>query len=198
MPIIPDLILGSGSLLQHISRVKYRGQPLYFGNAALNRYDDPDKVYGVLYLAFDINTALMESMFHKHKWHRRVGRSVSLKEVNSRLVRAVGVLNDIRLANLNAPDTMARVFGLNLGQISSRNYRYTHSISRCVYQDVDSVGNPRFDGILYPSRNNYPGNCVALFDRAEKKIEVSADIDLPNHCGWSSFVAANALAILKP
>nr|WP_280515205.1 hypothetical protein [Xanthomonas sp. D-99] len=41
-------------------------------------------------MAFDINTALMESMFHKHKWHRRAGRSVSLTEVNSRLVRAVG------------------------------------------------------------------------------------------------------------
>ncbi|WP_317851846.1 RES family NAD+ phosphorylase [Xanthomonas citri] len=169
MSIIPDLILNSGTLLQHISRVNYRGQPLYFGNAALNRYDDPNKVYGVLYLAFDINTALMESMFHKHKWHRRVGRSVSLTEVNSRLVRAVGVLSGIRLANLNAPDTIARVFGLNLGQISSRNYRHTHSISTRVYQDLDSFGNPRFDGILYPSRNNYPGNCVALFNRAVKK-----------------------------
>lgn len=43
--------LAAGELLQHVSRVAYRGQRLHFGSDATNRYVAPDGRYGVLYLA---------------------------------------------------------------------------------------------------------------------------------------------------
>ena len=42
--------LAAGELLQHVSRVAYRGQRLHFGSDGTNRYDAPDGRYGVLYL----------------------------------------------------------------------------------------------------------------------------------------------------
>ena len=46
----------------------------------------------------------------------------------------------------------------------------------------------RFDGLLAPSRNNYPEPCVALFDRARHKVKVIDDIDLVDHVDWPRFV----------
>lgn len=64
----PVFTVAAGELLQHVSRVAYRGEPLHYGRDGANRYDDPGRVYGVLYLGCDLPTALMESVFHKHQW----------------------------------------------------------------------------------------------------------------------------------
>nr|WP_285427208.1 RES family NAD+ phosphorylase [Rahnella sp. CG8] len=187
---MPTFRIDAGQLLQHVSRITYRGSPLYYGRDGTNRYDDPAKTYGVLYLGRDLPTALMESMFHKHQWLAATKRSVALKEVRSRLVRAVGVDEELRLADLTAPNVMAGYFGLNLEQLSSRNYTHTQGVSARVHKlsggDDDA---PLFDGVLYPSRNNYPSASIALFDRAREKIRVSADIELVDHVDWPEFVA---------
>jgi hypothetical protein len=47
---------------------------------------------------------------------------------------------------------------------------------------------PLFDGVLYPSRNNYPAPSIALFERAREKVVVVGDIDLPDHVDWPAFV----------
>lgn len=62
---LPSFLIDAGELLQHVSRVVYRGSPLYYGRSRTNRYDDPTRAYGVLYLGRDLPTALMESVFHK-------------------------------------------------------------------------------------------------------------------------------------
>ena len=62
-PSLPSRVVEAGELLQHISRIEYAASPLYFGRAATNRYDDANRAYVVLYLSFDLSTALMESVF---------------------------------------------------------------------------------------------------------------------------------------
>jgi hypothetical protein len=56
----------------------------------------------VLYLGRDLPIALMESVFHNHQWLADTKRSIALKEVQGRLVGAVGVPDDVRLADLTA------------------------------------------------------------------------------------------------
>ena len=46
---LPSFLIDAGELLQHVSRVVYRGSPLYYGRSSTNRYDDPAQAYGVLY-----------------------------------------------------------------------------------------------------------------------------------------------------
>ena len=185
---LSSLSIDAGELLQHVSRVTYRNSPLYYGRDGTNRYDDPARAYGVLYLGQDLSTALMESVFHKHHWIADTKRSIALKEVQSRMVRAVGVLDGLRLADLTTDRVMAGFFGLNLEQLASRDYTHTQQVSAQVHAMREGDG-PLFDGILYPSRNNYPAASIALFDRASKKVKVFADIDLVDHVDWSRFVA---------
>lgn len=185
---LPTLRIDPCELLQHVSRVAYRGEPLYYGRDGTNRYDSPAKDYGVLYLGRDLPTALMESVFHKHQWDRDTKRSIALAEVQSRLVRAVGVVGDLRLVDLTAEGVMAGYFGLTLEQLASRDYTHTQQVSARVHAMVDADGVPLFDGVFYPSRNNYPSASIALFERAQGKVKVVDDIDLSEHVDWPDFV----------
>lgn len=192
---LPLFRLEAGELLQHVSRVMYRGTPLHFGCTGANRYDSPAREYGVLYLGMDLPTALMESVFHKHDWAQDEQRTIALAEVLSRLVRVVGIVEHLVLADLTATGVMAGYFGLNLEQLSGRDYVHTQDVSAQVHvmRDADDV--PRFDGVLYPSRNNYPGRAVALFDRARTKVEPIVDIELADHVDWPEFVRAYRVGI---
>ena len=120
---LPSFAIKAGELLQHVSRVAYRGDPLYYGCDGTNRYDDLDRSYGVLYLGRDLHTALMESVFHKHQWLTDGKRSIALKEVRSRMVRAVGVLDELRLADITARGVMAGYFGHESGAIGQPRLR---------------------------------------------------------------------------
>lgn len=192
---LPSLAIDAGELLQHVSRVVYRDKPLYYGRDGTNRYDAPGRNYGVLYLGRNLPTALMESVFHKHQWDRDTRRSIAHAEVQSRLVRAVGVLEELHLADLTAEGVMAGYFGLNLEQLASRDYTCTQQVSNQVHALRGSDGLPRFDGVLYPSRNNYPAASIALFERARTRIKVIEDIDLVDHVEWPDFVANYRIGI---
>lgn len=186
---LPSHRIDAGTLLQHVSRIVYRGQSLYYGRDGTNRYDAPVRDYGVLYLGRDLPTALMESVFHKHQWDKDSKRSIALAEVRSRLVRAVGVLEDLHLADLTAEGVMAGYFGLNLELLASRGYAHTQQVSGQVHVMRGNDDVPLFDGVLYPSRNNYPATSIALFERAGKKVKVIEDIDLSDHADWPRFIA---------
>jgi hypothetical protein len=153
--------------------------PLYFGRGR-NRYDDPAGQFGVLYAAFDLPTALMESVFHDHQWHRDT-RSIRQSDLSQALVRDIVVADPLTILDLTAPNTMSAVYGLNLGQLASRDYSHTRKIAASAHTDM------RIDGILYPSRNNFPATCVALFDRSARHIEPVADIALEQHLHWKYF-----------
>ncbi|XAH21958.1 RES family NAD+ phosphorylase [Xylophilus sp. GW821-FHT01B05] len=192
---LPTFLIDAGELLQHVSRVVYRGSSLYYGRSGTNRYDDPARDYGVLYLGRDLPTALMESVFHRHQWLEETKRSIALKEVSARMVRAVGVMDDVFLADLTAPGVMAGYFGLNLEQLASRDYTNTQQVSAQVHAMRRNDGQPLFDGVLYPSRNNYPAKSIALFERAGAKISVVEDIDLVDHVDWPQFVATYRIGV---
>jgi hypothetical protein len=191
---IPVHTVAAGTVLQHVGRLTYLGTQLYFSRNKECRYDDPLKVYGVLYLGFDLNTSIMESVFHKHQWSRGA-RTISTAEVSKRMVRFVGVKKKLRLAHITAPGIMAPVLGLNLSQLLSRRYGHTQRLSAHVHRNLDSNGK-EYDGILYPSRNNYPADCIALFSRAASKIVLQRDIELVHHRHWPSFVVQHKVKIV--
>lgn len=195
-PDVPARIIPAGELFQHVSRAAYRGSPLHFGRSGAHRYDDPAHAYGTLYAGFDLATALMESVFHQHRWSRRAKRTITRTEVFSRMVRAIGVLEPLSLADLTARDVMASQFGLNLAQLASRRYVHTQRIAALLHEFAEPGGAHRFDGVLYPSRNNHPAACAALFDRAAAKLSLIDDIALRDHVDWPSFLARYQVFVL--
>lgn len=195
-PDVPARIIPAGELLQHVSRTTYRGSPLHFGCAGAHRYDDPARLYGTLYAGFDLATALMESVFHQHRWSGRAKRVITRTEVFSRMVRAIGVLEPLSLADLAAPGVMASQLGLNLSQLVDRRYIHTQRVSASLHARIGPGGTSQFDGVLYPSRNNHPALCAVLFDRAAAKVAVVEDIALPDHIDWPSFISAYKIVVL--
>ena len=177
--LLPTTTIAHGTSLLHVSRIAYAGSALYFGCAG-NRYDDPAGQYGVLYAAFDLPTALMESAFHGHRWYR-APHLMTQHELSQRLVRDLAVFDPLTVLDLNAPGLMAGQLGLNPNQLTSRDYRHTQRIGNQAYAQAG------IDGILYPSRNNYPGLCLALFDRCAPKLGLVADIALDRHLHWPHF-----------
>jgi hypothetical protein len=120
----------------------------------------------MLYVGFDLSTALLKSVFHKRQWHRRSKRTVSAAEVDARMVSAVGVLDDLTPADLTATGVMATQFGLNLSQLASRRYGHAQRIAKAVHELVNAAGAPRFDGLLSlrattVRRNALPGRSVS-------------------------------------
>ena len=111
------------------------------------------------------------------------------------MVRAVGVMVDVLLADLTAPGVMAGYFGLNLEQLASRDYTHTQQVSAQVHAMLGDDGQVLFDGVLYPSRNNYPAKSIALFERASAKVSVIEDIDLVDHVDWPRFVATYRIGV---
>jgi hypothetical protein len=192
---IPLKTIAAGTVLQHVSRMIYEGTSLHFNRDKVSRYDDPMQVYGVLYLGFDLNTAVMESVFHKHRWSRGA-RTLSTDEVARRMVRIIGIKQELRLAHITAEGIMAPVLGLNLSQLISLRYGHTQRLSANVHRHMDADGQ-QYDGVFYPSRNNYPANCIALFDRAAAKIVVQRDIALARHRDWPDFVEQHNLRIVR-
>lgn len=195
-PDVPARIIPAGELLQHVSRGSYLGTALHFGRSGGNRYDDPTRQFGTLYVGFDLATALMESVFRQHRWNHRAKRVITRTEVYALIVRAIGVLEPLSLADLTAPGVMASQFGLNLAQLAGRRYVHTQRIAGLLHELVEPDGAHRFDGVLYPSRNNHPAPCAALFDRASAKLSLIDDIALRDHVDWPGFLSKYRVVVL--
>jgi hypothetical protein len=197
LPALPhEAAFPAGAILQHASRECYRGQALYFGRDGVHRYDDPARGYGVLYAAFNLATALLESAFHAHR-RGRIGarRKLTWSEVKSRMLRIVELRAELVLCDLASEGAAASAFGLNAMQLATRRYASTRALSARIACLKTADGAP-FDGILYPSRNNPGARCVALFDRAAVHLRVADDLRLDEHRDWPRFVADFDLAIL--
>lgn len=174
--------IAAGTTLQHCGRIQYRGQALHFGHDPRNRYDDPDGRFGALYLAWDLETALLESVFHDHSWDQEASRIITGAELSSRIVRLVRVRDPLRLASLIEPG-VARIFGLNGADLSARPPVKTQKVAAALHDDPDLD----IDGICYPSRMNPGSACVALYPRAAGKVALIGDIELARHADWTVF-----------
>lgn len=195
--IPPGTAFAPGTLFHNVSWEEHRGKALFFGKNADHRYDDPLKQFGVLYVAPKLSSALMESVFHKHQWFRESRpRSISRTMLEKRMVRMIGVVDPIVVADLTQDDVMAACLGVDLETLVCRDYGYTQGLSRSIHQLVDDDGQPLFDGIRYPSRNDYPAGCIALFDRTTGRVHVETDIALARHADWPPFVAKHEVAIV--
>src|SRR3546814_20119738 len=110
----------------------------------------------------------MESVFHKHQWLEDTKRSIALKEVQARMVRAVGVLDDVLLADLTAPGVMAGHFGLNLSQLARPADTHTQQMSAQVPTMPGNPPQTQCAGGIYTQRDNHhPTTNTTLEDAAD-------------------------------
>ena len=132
-------------------------EPLHFGATEYNRFDDPNRLFGVCYLAKTLEGAFAETF---------------LRTVNSRMIfqeflqkRSLSVfvaVAPLRLSSLHGP-------GLSRVGATSAVASGSHTVAQPWSQAIhDHPAAP--DGIAYRSKHDDDEICIALFDRARDRI----------------------------
>ena len=135
--------------------------PLHFGKSGEQRFDDPGRSFGVLYVATDIRGAFVETFLRN-----RTDRHVSLAAFEEREVSEILFPEALRLVDLTA-------HGLSrLGadaRLTSGDYTVSQKWALALYQHREQP-----DGILYCSRHDLACRCVAVFDRDRAGVSCSS------------------------
>ena len=139
-----------------------RHNPVHFGRDRLNRFDDPEEEFGVLYVAGDEYCAFAETF----------GQSTGINTVT------VSALSERCLCRITARQPLALVdlTGEGLLRIGADDRLCTgdHAVaqhwSRALWSHPDCP-----DGILYRSRHDPSGACAAIFDRVATLIRADSE-----------------------
>ena len=130
---------------------------VHFGTSGDNRFDDPERRYGVCYAARSLEGAFAETCL------REVGaRLVPLARLAGRSVTMLRVEGDLRLVELHGPG-LARLGAT--AAVSSGTYDVSQPWSRALHGHPANV-----DGIVYRSNHDNGELCVALFERCRDRL----------------------------
>ena len=160
---LPVETIPAGSRLSRIHLRVF--DPLHFGAAEYNRFDDRRRLFGVCYLAMTIEGAFAETFL------RTVNSRIIFQEfMQERSLSALEAIAPLRLSSLHGPG-LARVGATSAVASGS------HSVAQLWSQAIhDHPAAP--DGIAYRSKHDDDEICIALFDRARDRI-VPAGIPHP-------------------
>jgi RES domain len=132
-------------------------QALYFGCSGTNRFDAPNKEYGILYVGVDEYGPFIESF---GRTHGKRGVELSLLKTKS-------------LSRLESDRTLSLVDMTGKGlvllgadaRLASGDYRVAQRWAQALWQHPSEP-----DGLLYHSRHDDERVCCAIFDRASKHL----------------------------
>lgn len=134
-----------------------RRHPLFFGRTGEWRYDDPERSFGVLYVAADFEGAFVEGCLHD----AAVGTTSALlseRYLARRCLSNICFAAPLRLVDLSGPGLAA--IGAD-ARLCVGDYLVAQLWSRALWRHPQQP-----DGILYLARHNPAIVCAAVFDRA--------------------------------
>lgn len=133
-----------------------RRHPIFFGRSGQWRYDDPERAFGVLYVAADLEGAFVEGCLHD----AAVGTTsplLSERYLEKRCIAKIRFAGPLKLVDLSGPGLAA--IGAD-ARLCVGDYRVAQRWSRALWCHRQQP-----DGILYLSRHNPGIVCAAVFDR---------------------------------
>jgi len=137
--------------------------PRWYGRRdATSRWDHPDGDFGVLYLGRSSIGA-----FAKTVLRTPTDRDVLWGRVLQKRQATFKVLEPLQLAKLHGEGLAW--FGVTAAEIADGDYTVPQALARRIH------GAFPVDGVQYRSRFDNDELCVALFDRADAKIELAGE-----------------------
>jgi hypothetical protein len=125
-------------------------EPVFFGRTGLNRFDDPEGEYGVLYAAEDAFGAFIEV------YGRDPGLNLAAAaDLRGRVLSELTVEGGFRMVDLTGPGA-ARIGAT--GAISTDPHELVQPWSRAIYEHPSSP-----DGIYYRLKHDLGRKGVAFF-----------------------------------
>jgi hypothetical protein len=150
--------------------------PLFFGRTRLNRFDDPEGGYGVLYVARQLEGAFIERFLRDPGPYQHL---LTESQLEAALLSGLRAARSLRLVDL-AGRGLARM-GVD-GQLATGDYAIAQRWSSAFYHHPD-----RPDGLQYRSRHNPGLLCAALFDRLKNALTCETYGTLREHLGEPAF-----------
>lgn len=140
--------------------------PIFFspgqGKQPLGRFDSAAGRFGVLYMAFDLAGAFVETVLRNPQ-----RRLVAKADIESRSLSVLACSRALRLVELHGPGLQR--LGLD-NAITTGPYAMPGLWADALYGHPD-----RPDGICYASRHDPDLRCMALFERADLDITVASE-----------------------
>ena len=173
----PTTNVAAGKTLHRVHAAD-KGARFYGKRDGTWRWDDPAGGYGVLYLGLTQDGPFAETLLR-----RPAQRAVVWSEVEKRRSARFKAIEPLHLADLHGKGlgwqgvTVSGVAADHDGKTYPGAYASTQAISAEVHATTD------LDGIAYRSRLDPDQLCVALFERADHKIEL-VDEGEPIERGW--------------
>lgn len=127
---------------------------LYFGRTGLNRFDDPDADFGVLYASSDLDGGFSETFAGVS--------SLSVSSMTASGWSVIDLRRELRLCDLR-DHGLARL-GAD-GRLCTGSRQDAQRWSRALWAHPFTL-----DGICYPARTNLAKTSIAVFDRAEEAL----------------------------
>jgi hypothetical protein len=144
------------------SRIHNRSNgPVFFGKSGRNRFDAPDKSFGVLYVGFDEYCAFIET------FGQDTGiRVVTRRALAQRHLSYLKVTEPLNLIDLAASGGLARI-GADARLLSG-----SHAIAQRWSASLRNHPS-RPAGLVYPARHDTARNACALFDLSDSILQVT-------------------------
>ncbi len=133
-------------------------EPLDFRPKARNRFDAPDGSFGVCYLALSPETAIAETLLRNPEV-----RTVRRAEIDRRTITEVEAVVELRLVDLVSTAGLQRL-GIDLRTVHGP-YDACRALAARLHEDPSQP-----DGLIWPSRFDADGRCIAVFDRAAGRL----------------------------
>lgn len=171
----PTATIPTGTVLH---RVHGKGRPArWFGRKdATSRWDDPSGDFGVLYLGRSLVGAFAETLLRTP-----TDRDVLWSRAEQKRRATFKLLEPIQLAKLHGEGLAW--FEVTAAQIADGDYAVPQRLAHRIHA-LSPV-----DGIQYRSRFDNDEFCVALFDRADAKLELMSESD-PIDKPWARHILA--------
>jgi len=164
-PLLAELSIGA-----ILSRLHNRGiSPLFFGRTGGNRFDSPDRSYGVLYAGLDEYCSFIET------YGQTTGiQTVTSTALEGRHLAHLELLRPMKLIDLSNSGGLARVGA------DSRLFSGSHAVAqRWSAAFREHAIKP--DGILYPARHDAARNACAIYECLPSVFKLHAKGSLLEH-----------------
>jgi RES domain len=162
----------SGTFEKHLTRVsvatsniwrlsKYPATEPWWARDACHRFDDANRVFGVLYVAQDPETAFAESIIHDNSLFANGTYQVAKAALLGRSLVGFRHPSKATLTLIDLAGVALKKLGLNNDISASNDYTIPQNWSSALHAAC-----PDADGIRYCSRQNNMDFCYAIFERS--------------------------------
>jgi RES domain len=164
-PLLAELSIGAT-----LSRLHNRGRsPLFFGRTGSNRFDSPDRSYGVLYTGLDEYCSFIET------YGQTTGiRTVTSTALEGRHLAHLELLRPMKLIDVSNSGGLARVGA------DSRLFSGSHAVAQ-RWSAAFRKHPIKPDGILYPARHDAARNACAIYECLRSDFKPLAKGSLLEH-----------------